>query len=619
LSKRFLNGSEWAAMILVGAEQLARNVDRVNALNVFPVPDGDTGTNMNLTMSAGVAELKHKPSEDVSRAAEVLSKGLLMGARGNSGVILSQLFRGFSRALTGQQELTVLLFANALQQGVDTAYKAVVKPVEGTILTVAREAARHGLTASRRVTDLKEWMLEVHAKALETLARTQEMLPILKQVGVVDSGGQGLVYIYEGFVAYLSDSALVDSPLQRESQAAASATFQASQASSAAVAPRAVAGRNVAAQSKITTESITFPYDMEFFIQRFTAASPFPERTFRQALERDGDSIIVIEDEGIIKVHVHSRRPGDVMNMALTYGEITQIHILNMQEQHRELLAQKSAAVGVSPSLLLDSEKALSSEVVPGVPHVDYTMGIPHVDSMQAVIASPESEPNPDVYEMASYGVVAVSVGEGNAELFTSLGVDIVLSGGQSMNPSTEDLLRAINSLSTHHVFLLPNNPNIIMAAKQAAELADRPVTVIPTRTLPQGMAAMLAFQEQDSEAANVARMTKAYEQVITGSVTQAVRDTEMDGIQIREGHFIGIKEKTIVVSASSQLEACRGLLADILVTGEEILTILTGEDVLEQQTEELTQWLAEQFPDVEVEVHEGGQPLYPYYFAVEP
>lgn len=618
MSKRFLNGSEWAAMILAGAERLSSNVDRVNALNVFPVPDGDTGTNMNLTMSAGVAELTHKPSEDVGRAAEVLSKGLLMGARGNSGVILSQLFRGFSRALTGQHELTVPLFANALQQGVDTAYKAVVKPVEGTILTVAREAARHGLTVSRRVTDLKEWMLEVHAKALETLARTQDMLPILKQVGVVDSGGQGLVYIYEGFVSYLSDGALDGSLKQQGSQVFEPLSSQGTQDIPAAGA-RVGAGRNVAAQSKITTESIAFPYDMEFFIQRFANSSPFPERSFRQALERDGDSIILIEDEGIVKVHVHSRRPGDVMNMALTYGDITHIHILNMQEQHRELLAQKSEAVGVSPARLPDPVSKVGSEAAPDVPSVDYTMGIPHVDPREAVIASPESVPNPDVYELAAYGVVAVSVGEGNAELFTSLGVDIVLSGGQSMNPSTEDLLGAIASLSTQHVFLLPNNPNIIMAAKQAAELADRPVTVIPTRTLPQGMAAMLAFQEQDSESANVARMTKAYERVITGSVTQAVRDTEMDNIQIREGHFIGIKDKTIVVSAPSQLDACRGLLADLLVSGGEILTILTGEGAEEQQTVELEDWLAQQFPDVEIEVHEGGQPLYPYLFAVEP
>ncbi|RED65923.1 DAK2 domain-containing protein [Cohnella lupini] len=610
MSKRFLNGSEWAAMILAGAERLTRNEDRINALNVFPVPDGDTGTNMNLTMTAGVAELKNKPSDDVSRAAEVLSKGLLMGARGNSGVILSQLFRGFSRSLTGQQELTVPMFANALQQGVDTAYKAVVKPVEGTILTVAREAAKQGLTATRRTSDLTEWMTEVHAKALETLARTQEMLPVLKQVGVVDSGGQGLVCLYEGFLEYLSGGEISSAvrPI-REPKPAESNSVPAT--SSKAPAPRAIASTNTAAQSKLTTESIAFPYDMEFFIQLFAASSPFSERTFRQALERDGDSIILIEDENIVKVHVHSRRPGDVLNMALTYGEITHIHILNMQEQHRELLAQRSDDHG-APVPASDIVEPVSGKAV-----VDYSL--PGVVNLPAVMASPESEPNPDVYEMASYGVIAVSVGEGNAELFKSLGVDIVISGGQSMNPSTEDLLGAISSLSTNHIFILPNNSNIIMAAKQAAELAEYPVTVIPTRTLPQGMAAMLAFQENDSESSNIDRMTKAYERVVTGSVTQAVRDTEMDGLQIKEGHYIGIKDKTIVTSAPSQAEACQALLSGLLVSGGEILTILTGELADADQTAELEQWIALHFPDVEVEVHEGGQPLYPYLFAVEP
>ncbi|QJD83459.1 DAK2 domain-containing protein [Cohnella herbarum] len=607
MSKRFLNGNEWAAMILVGAERLTRNVDRVNALNVFPVPDGDTGTNMNLTMTAGVAELKNKPSEEVGRAAEVLSKGLLMGARGNSGVILSQLFRGFARAISGQRELTVPLFANALQQGVDTAYKAVVKPVEGTILTVAREAARHGLNAVRRTSDLKEWMLEVHAKSLETLARTQDMLPVLKQVGVVDSGGQGLVYLYEGFVDYLSDGNF-ESSVEQESYARPVPPVQ---QVAAAPAVRIAGAPNAAAQSKIATESIAFPYDMEFFIQRVTTSSPFPEQTFRKALERDGDSIILIEDEGIVKVHVHSRRPGDVMNLALTYGEITHIHILNMQEQHRELLAQQPETKERGLPLVNSDEPAY------GTPVVDYAL--PGVVNLPSVTASPESEMNPDVYEMASYGVVAVSVGEGNAELFRSLGVDIVLSGGQSMNPSTEDLLGAITSLSAHHIIVLPNNPNIIMAAKQAAELSERPVTVLPTRTLPQGMAAMLAFQENDSEASNVDRMTKAYERVISGSVTQAVRDTDMDGIAIKEGHYIGIKDKTIVASASSLIEACQSLLSELIVSGGEILTILTGEDADEEHTEELEQWLAEQYPDAEVEVHEGGQPLYPYLFAVEP
>jgi DAK2 domain fusion protein YloV len=604
-------------MVFAGAERLSRNVDQVNALNVFPVPDGDTGTNMNLTMSAGVAELKHKPSEEVGQAAEVLSKGLLMGARGNSGVILSQLFRGFSRAVSGQHDLTVPLFANALQQGVDTAYKAVVKPVEGTILTVAREAARHGLMASRRSSDLTEWMLEVHAKALETLARTQDMLPILKQVGVVDSGGQGLVYLYEGFVEYLSagNFTALTVPQQRELKPASSAPAVTAAASSSVAVPRSVAASDASAtaQSKIATESIAFPYDMEFFIRRNSTSTPFPERAFRQALERDGDSIILIEDEGIVKVHVHSRRPGDVFNAALTYGDITHIHILNMQEQHRELLADHSASLPQATNLSL----SLSAESASSVPVVDYAL--PGVVNLPSVSASPESEPNPDVYEMASYGVVAVSVGEGNAELFESLGVDIVLSGGQSMNPSTEDLLGAIASLSTHHVFLLPNNSNIIMAAKQAAELAERPVTVIPTRTLPQGMAAMLAFQENDTEASNVDRMTKAFERVVTGQVTKAVRDTEMDGLQIREGHYIGIKDNTIVASEPTQTEACKSLLSELIVSGGEIVTILTGEDAKADNTEVLTEWLSEKFPDVEVEVHRGGQPLYPYLFAVEP
>lgn len=614
MSKRFLNGSEWAAMITVGAERLSRNAERVNALNVFPVPDGDTGTNMNLTMSAGMAELNNKPSDDVGKAAEVLSKGLLMGARGNSGVILSQLFRGFSRGIAGHSQLTVPLFANALQQGVDTAYKAVVKPVEGTILTVAREAARHGLSASRRTSDIVEWMKEVYAKALETLGRTQEMLPVLKQVGVVDSGGQGLVYLYEGFVDYLTESAGdAADPGMTPRPVSATAVPPAAVPHAPAAPGRAAPPAHALAQSKLATDSIAFPYDMEFFIQRVSSSAPFPERAFRQALERDGDSIILIEDDGIVKVHVHSRRPGDVLNAALIYGEITHIHILNMREQHRELL--QPVQEPHVPSA--DAEPSYGLQAEADVPLVDYAL--PGVVDLPAITASPESEPNPDVFEMAKYGVVAVSVGDGNAELFRSLGVDIVLSGGQSMNPSTEDLLGAISSLTTEHVFLLPNNPNIVMAAKQAAELSERPVTVIPTRTIPQGMAAMLAFQENDSESSNLDRMTKSFERVVTGQITQAVRDTAMDGIQIREGHYIGIKDKTIVASSPSQEETCRLLAAELLSSGGDMLTILTGEGADDNDTQQLGEWLAEQFPDVEVEVHDGGQPLYSYLFAVEP
>jgi DAK2 domain fusion protein YloV len=587
---------EWAAMVLAGAERLSANESRINSLNVFPVPDGDTGTNMNLTMSAGVAELSHKPSEEVGRAAEVLSKGLLMGARGNSGVILSQLFRGFSRAVAGERELTVPLFANALQQGVDTAYKAVVKPVEGTILTVAREAARQGVTSARRTTDLAEWMTEVLAKASETLARTQEMLPVLKQVGVVDSGGQGLVCIYEGFLFYLTGNA-------------APAVF--APAAAPAAQPRA------SAQAKLETESINFPYDMEFFIHRPSVSTPFSESSFRQVLERDGDSIILIEDGDIVKVHVHSRRPGDVLNSALTYGELTHLHILNMREQHRDLLRPgadsggPSSSAASAPARQQESGDAIGLEAAAGIPHGDF--------ALSGVTASPESEPNPDAHEMAPYGVVVVSVGDGNAELFRSLGADVVLSGGQSMNPSTEDLLGAIRSLSAQSIILLPNNPNIVLAAKQAAELAEIPVIVLPTRTIPQGMAALLAFQEDDTEAANLERMTKAFERVLTGSVTQAVRDTQMDGLDIRAGQFIGILDKTIVSTAATAEDAGRRLLERMLVDGGEIVTILTGADAEADQAARLEAWIGERYPDAEVEVQEGGQPLYPFLFAVEP
>jgi DAK2 domain fusion protein YloV len=600
LSKRSLNGSEWTAMVLAGAERLSANESRINALNVFPVPDGDTGTNMNLTMTAGAAELKHKPSEEVGRAAEVLSKGLLMGARGNSGVILSQLFRGFSRAVAGERELNVPLFANALQQGVDTAYKAVVKPVEGTILTVARESARHAAAAARRTTDLADFMKEVLAKASETLARTPDMLPVLKQVGVVDSGGQGLVCLYEGFLSYLTGVPYAGEP------AGVSYGTAAPGATAAAVLQ---AGRaSTSAQAQLDTESIDFPYDMEFFIHRAAGSAPYSEKSFRQVLEKDGDSIILIEDGEVVKVHVHSRRPGDVLNAALSLGELTHLHILNMREQHRDLLRPSAPAGSQQPA---ESGDALGLEAASGIPAGDFTQA--------GVAASPESEPTPDVYEMAEYGVVAVSVGEGNAELFRSLGVDVVISGGQSMNPSTEDLLGAIRSLSAQSVFLLPNNPNILLAAKQAAELAERSVTVLPTRTLPQGMAAMLAFREEDAEAANVERMTKAFERVLTGSVTQAVRDTTMDGLEIRAGQFIGILDKTIVATAVSAEDAGRQLLERMLNGGGEIVTILTGEDAELGQADRLAAWLNDRYPDSEVEVHEGGQPLYPFLFAVEP
>ena len=588
-------------MVLVGAERLSMHQDRVNELNVFPVPDGDTGTNMNMTMTAGAAELRNKPSDEVGKAAEVLAKGLLMGARGNSGVILSQLFRGFSRAIAGQRELTVPSFAAALQQGVDTAYKSVGKPIEGTILTVAREAAKQGLAASRRTADLAEWMDEVLAKAEETLARTPDMLPVLKQVGVVDSGGQGLVYIYEGFRDYLASGMGAGYGWAPSESAAAKLSHDAYAANRpAAAAPSA---RHLA-QSRIETESIEFPYDMEFFIRRDVAkAGAFPEDAFRQTLEKDGDSIILIDEGDIVKVHVHSRRPGDVFNAAIAHGELTEIRILNMRDQHRDLLHTDGQGKPYDgESLGLEAASDLPAAAVRGGEELEPR----------------EPSPNPDAFEMAPFGIVAVSVGQGNEELLRSLGVDIVISGGQSMNPSTEDFMNAIAALTVEHVILLPNNSNVLLAAKQAAELADRPVTVIPSTSIPQGMAALLAYREEETAEANADRMIKALDKVVTGQLTRAVRDTQMNGLDIRDGQYIGIVNKDIVAAEDGVVEAARLLLEKMLTSGDELVMILTGEGADPECTGALVAWLDEKYPDAEIEVHEGGQPLYPYWFMVE-
>lgn len=585
MSKRVLDGKTFAEMVFAGADALERNMQQINALNVFPVPDGDTGTNMNLTMRSGVQELRSRPSLSLGTAAEALSRGLLMGARGNSGVILSQLFRGFARGAAGHDELNAVQFAGALQQGVDTAYKSVVKPVEGTILTVARESARHAVSIARRTPDIAALMREVLAKAKETLQRTPDMLPILKQVGVVDSGGQGLVHLYEGFAAYLSGEATVEAV----EMPAAAEVF-----APAAAAPPARRAESAPAQSRVATESIEFPYDMEFFIrrpERMPAGMRFDREWFTRALEKDGDSVIIIEDGDIIKVHVHSRKPGDVLNLALPYGELIDIRILNMREQHRELLDQEEPAGG-GPELA-------APEVLTG--------GAP----VQGV--SPEQ-----VHEFAPYGIIAVAMGGGIADIFLRHEADIVLSGGQTMNPSTEDFLQAIESLSAERIYLLPNNGNVILTAQQAAEMSGRSVTVIPTRSIPQGLAALLAFNEAETAERNEERMRGAAESVRSGEVTLAVRDSTIGGLTIREGDYIGIMDKEIVAASGSLQETCRTLLAKMLEDGGELVTVLTGEGTNDAETAALSDWLQDAYPDAELEIFEGGQPLYPYLIAVE-
>lgn len=579
-------------MVLAGAEKLQQHAEHVNSLNVFPVPDGDTGTNMNLTMTAGANELKKNNTASVGQCAGVLSKGLLMGARGNSGVILSQLFRGLGRYAAQYDELNTQQFAAALQTGVDTAYKAVVKPVEGTILTVAKEAARHAVYYARRTTDITELMTEVLSKAKEALANTPELLPVLKQVGVVDSGGQGLVYIYEGFHQHLtSGSSGVQTPVQGQAPAPA-----------AAQVPVLTKQENVlssvqsSAQSQLSTEDIEFLYDMEFFINRQLGASvkaDFDEEDFRKALSVNGDSIIVISDDETIKVHVHSKTPGEVMSLALQYGEITQIHILNMREQHRDLLTA-GMDIAPMPELFADMPKEQSTVQAPAVPPAD---------------------------DMAPYGFIAVSSGEGISDIFKSLGVDAVLAGGQTMNPSTEDFVNAIHLISAKHVYILPNNSNIVLAAQQAKELleGERDITVIPSKSIPQGIAAAFAFQEEDAVDTNTENMLEAISQVKSGQVTNAVRDTVIEDLEIKSGQFIGISNSKIVAASDELLAASKALLTTMLENGDEIVTVLTGSDAEADVTDSLGSWLEETYPQVEVEVHEGGQPLYYYLFSVEP
>lgn len=562
-------------MVLAGADNLRRNVDKVNGLNVFPVPDGDTGTNMNLTLTAGCEELKKKPSSHIGKAADALSKGLLMGARGNSGVILSQLFRGFAKHVHDLEHVNVQQFAGALQQGVETAYKAVVKPVEGTILTVSKEAAKHA-TQYRRGSDLLDLMQEVLSKAKEALARTPEQLAVLKQVGVVDAGGQGLVCVYEGFVTALSgglvqvndDYATMDTTLGAVSL---------------------VPGMNLAkevhahlpAQAHLATEDIEFGYCTEFMLTVAPGKVKglvFDEGTFRDQLSKLGDSLLVVADDELVKVHIHAEYPGEVMNQAMNYGALSRIKIENMRDQHSHILE-------------------------------DMAEGYEAPVSTTATAVTP-SKP---------YGFVAVALGEGITDILSSVGVDVVLSGGQTMNPSTEDIVNAVNSIDADTIYVLPNNSNIILAAQQASELVDnKTLIVIPSKSIPQGLAAILAFQEKADAQTNTAAMSESLRRVKSGQVTYAVRDTNMNGIDIKQGHFIGIQDGRIVSSQPSLLDACKKLLEEMIEESSEIVTILTGEDAVEAETEELESFIQAAYPDIEIELHPGGQPLYAYLFSVE-
>ncbi|WP_139489792.1 DAK2 domain-containing protein [Brevibacillus dissolubilis] len=560
-----LDGDLFSQMIYLGAQNLHNNYKVVDSLNVFPVPDGDTGTNMNLTFTSGVDELSKRQSIKVGESAAALAKGLLMGARGNSGVILSQLFRGFSKSVNGKDEINSRQFADALKLGVDMAYQAVMKPVEGTVLTVAREAADTAVKVSRTTDDITTVMERTYEQAKITLAKTPDYLPVLKEVGVVDSGGQGLVYIYEGFLRVLRGESITASEVTKPSLQEVNLDE--------------LVEEHHNAQIHLKTEDIHFGYCTEFMIWLTHSTEknkkPFIESAFRTHLDQMGDSLLVISDDELVKVHIHAENPGNVLNYAQQFGSLHRLKIENMREQHTNILKEEERKA--APTEQQEETKA-----------------------------------------RLPYGIIAVAAGSGIAEIFRSLGVHVVVEGGQTMNPSTEDFIKAMEEVNAEKVIILPNNKNIIMAAQQAAVLAEFPVAVIPSRSVPQGMAALVAFNGGNDLEANREAMTNAIAQVKTGQVTHAVRDTKMGDVEIAEGDFIGISEGTIVTSKPDMMESAKELLQQMVDEDTGLVTIIFGEEAGEDQAAELEEQLTETFPDVEVEVLPGRQPLYPFIFAVE-
>ncbi|MFD0943288.1 DAK2 domain-containing protein [Savagea faecisuis] len=543
-----IDGLQLNEMVQMGAHHLATNADYVDSLNVFPVPDGDTGTNMNLSMTSGAKETEVKAEAHIGRTAQALSKGLLMGARGNSGVILSQLFRGFAKAIEKEETVTASVFAQALQYGVETAYKAVMKPVEGTILTVAKDASNHGVEVAEQTDNIIEVMEAVVREGQASLERTPDLLPVLKQVGVVDSGGQGLVYVYEGFLASLKGEPLPE----RKEDASLDDLI------------RAEHHRSV--QDFMNTEDIVYGYCTEFMVkfeEAKTKEKAFDETAFRNELSEIGDSLLVISDDEIAKVHIHTEQPGEAFNLGQQYGSLINMKIENMREQHI------------------------------------------------AIVGEEKIEKHP-------YAIVTVAMGAGIAELLRSIGASYVIEGGQTMNPSTEDIVAAIKKIEAERVIIVPNNKNIVMAAKQAAEVLDIEAAVVETRSVPEGITAILTFNPEASVEENKRDMTEAASEVKTGQVTTAVRDTEIDGVTIKKDEYMGIAQSKIVVSLPSLRQAVEQTIATLIDEDSEIVTVLYGEDVTEEEASALAEWIEEQYEEVEVEVHDGKQPLYPYIISVE-
>ncbi|MCU5745756.1 DAK2 domain-containing protein [Staphylococcus sp. SQ8-PEA] len=547
-----IDGKMFARMIQQGAQNLSNNADLIDSLNVYPVPDGDTGTNMNLTMSSGKEAVANQGNIHIGEVGAVFSKGLLMGARGNSGVILSQIFRGFCKQIEDLETIDISNLADAIQAGADTAYQAIIQPVEGTILTVAKDMAKAATQLKQSVTHLEEFFKQLLEEANRSLENTPNLLPVLKEVGVVDSGGKGLVTIFEGFFAAIQGKEITphrqgvpsDEDLSTESH-----EFH----------------------GVINTEDIKYGYCTEV-MARFNAkqkSGKFDVEDFKDKMSQFGDSLLVVNDDEIVKVHVHTEKPGDVFNYVQTFGELIKLKVENMREQHREVVKK---------------ERQSSEEDIKTVDRA----------------------------------IIVVSMGEGITEIFKSMGATHVIHGGQTMNPSTEDIARVIEQSQCKEAIILPNNKNIIMASEQAAELVNANVEVVPSKSIPQGVAALFHVNHDNDLHEIKEEMVEALTTVSSASITQAVRDTQIDGLQIYKEDFIGLKEDKIVTSSSDLLQTLKSLIRHLLTEESEIITLITGQDSEEAITNEVINYIEQDYPDIEVDIQNGQQPIYPYLMSVE-
>ena len=554
-----INAAVFAKMFLAGAKNLEAKKEWINELNVFPVPDGDTGTNMSMTIMSAAKAVSELENPTMKELAKAISSGSLRGARGNSGVILSQLFRGFTKVIAEYDELDVVILTEAMQKAVETAYKAVMKPKEGTILTVAKGAANKALELCDDTVDIVFFVDDVIKEADHVLSKTPDMLPVLKQAGVVDSGGQGLVQVLKG-----GYDSLIGKEIDYSIEGSAAS----------------------AGVMKITAETeadIKFGYCTEFIIVLNQPLTEKQEHEYKNFLESIGDSIVVVADDEIVKTHVHTNDPGLAIQEALKHGSLSKIKIDNMREEHQE-------------KLIKDAEKLAKEQ-----------------KEEETKKEEKAEEPRKEM------GFISVSIGAGVNEIFNGLGVDYIIEGGQTMNPSTEDMLNAIDHVNADNIFILPNNKNIVLAANQAASLVeDKKIIVIPTKTIPQGITALINFIPDQSAEENAERMTEELENVKTGQVTYAVRDTVIDDKEIKQGDYMGIGDKSILAVGKDIKSTTEDMVAEMVDEESAIICIYYGEEVTEEDANALGAALEEKYPEVEVEIHFGGQPIYYYVISVE-